>query len=125
MEAHALCLSRDGIVMAWNKSLCTLSTYNLNGILIATKQLPLSSSISCIEVSIDGNSAIVGLNPSLENEASDFSLDLTSKGYTDGESNEENTWDLPLPSICFFDLYTLKVKQNLELGEFKMKGLVL
>ncbi|CAA3000073.1 BEACH domain-containing C2 [Olea europaea subsp. europaea] len=117
VEAHALCLSRDGIVMAWNKSLCTLSTYNLNGILIATKQLPLSSSISCIEVSIDGNSAIVGLNPSLENEASDFSLDLTSKGYTDGESNEENTWDLPLPSICFFDLYTLKVFNVMNLGK--------
>ncbi|CAI9764807.1 unnamed protein product [Fraxinus pennsylvanica] len=117
VEAHAVCLSCDGILMAWNKSLRTLSTFTLNGNLVATKQLPLSSSISCIEVSIDGNSALVGLNQSLEIEATDFSRDLASKGYTDSESNEENTRDLPLPSICFFDLYTLKVFHILKLGK--------
>ncbi|KAL2492083.1 WD-40 repeat family protein/beige-related [Abeliophyllum distichum] len=117
VEAHAVCLSRDGIIMAWNKALRTLSTYTLNGTLVATKQLPLASSISCIEVSLDGNSALVGLNPSLENdEASNFSRHSTSKGYTDSESHGSRL-DLPLPSICFFDLYTLKVFHTMKLGE--------
>lgn len=94
--AQLVCLSSDGIVVTWNKDFCTLSTFTLNGTLISLKQLPLSSSISCIEVSVDGQSALVGLNPSSENDGV-------------SELNAENRLDLPLPSICLFDLYTLKV----------------
>ncbi|CAA3016145.1 BEACH domain-containing C2 [Olea europaea subsp. europaea] len=112
VEAHAVCLSHDGVLIAWNKSLRSLSTYTLNGTLVAMKQLPLASSISCIEVSVDGNSALVGLNPSLENDgASDF-----GHSTSNGESHEESALDLPLPSICFFDLYTLKVYHTMKLG---------
>lgn len=113
VEAHSVCLSSDGIIITWNKYLCNLSTFTLNGILIAEKWLPLSSSISCIEVSVDGRSALVGLNPSLENDGgSDYSQHLKSirLGSADYELNEGNRLDLPLPSICFFDLHTLKVQ---------------
>ncbi|KAK6144048.1 hypothetical protein DH2020_020868 [Rehmannia glutinosa] len=81
VEAHSLCLSCDGIIITWNKYLCTLSTFTLNGTLIAKKQLPLLSSVSCIEVSVDGCSALIGLNPSMENdEGSDYSQHLKSMG---------------------------------------------
>ncbi|KAL0397809.1 UNVERIFIED_CONTAM: BEACH domain-containing protein C2 [Sesamum calycinum] len=68
VEAHSVCLSSDGIIIIWNKYLCTLSTFTVNGTPISKNQLPLSSSVSCIEVSVDGHSALVGLNPSLEND---------------------------------------------------------
>lgn len=101
VEAHSVRLSSDGIILAWNKYSCALSTYTLNGDLIAMTQLPLSSSISCIEVSADGLSALVGLNPSSDNDG--------GSGGENTELNVGNHLDLPLPSVCFFDLYTLKV----------------
>ncbi|KAL7108777.1 hypothetical protein ACP275_06G135100 [Erythranthe tilingii] len=116
VEAHSLCLSPDGIIMTWNKYLSTLTTFTLNGTLIAKKQLPLSSSVSCIEVSADGCSALVGLNPSRE---SDRGSDLKFARYGDAECqvDEANRLDLPLPCICFFDLYTLKVLHTLKLAQ--------
>lgn len=115
VEAHSLCLSSDGIIMTWNKNLCTLSTFTLNGTLITKKQLPLLSSVSCIEVSVDGCSALVGLNPSAENDRlSDYyqHSNSTRSGTADSEVGEANRLELPLPSICFFDLYTLKVRKK-------------
>lgn len=104
IEAHSLCLSSDGIIITWNKNLCNISTYTLNGVLVAKNQLPVSSTVTCIEISIDGRSALVGLNPLLENDGgSEYSPRLT----TDRESTEGNRREQP--SICFFDLYTLKV----------------
>ncbi|KAH6830812.1 WD-40 repeat family protein / beige-like protein [Perilla frutescens var. hirtella] len=114
VEAHSLCLSSEGIIITWNKDLLNLSTFTLNGVLIAKKQLPPSSTISCIEVSIDGRSALVGLNPSLENDrGSEYSQNLNA----DHELIEGNRQELPLPSICFFDLYTLKIFHTLKLVE--------
>lgn len=104
IEAHSMCLSSDGIIITWNKNLYAISTYTLNGVLVATKQLPVSSTITCIEVSIDGRSALVGLNPSVEN---DGGSECSPKLSADHESSEGNRRELP--SICFFDLYTLKV----------------
>ncbi|KAK4487403.1 hypothetical protein RD792_005966 [Penstemon davidsonii] len=115
VEAHSVCLSSDGIVIVWNKYLCTLSTFTLNGTLIAKKRLPFPSSISCIEVSVDGLSALIGLNPSLENDgSSDYSQHLRSGNE---DNDEGNRLDLPLPSICFFDLYTLQVFHTMKLKE--------
>lgn len=102
VEAHSLCLSSDGIIITWNKDLCSLSTFTLNGVLVAKKQLPVSSTVSCIEVSIDGRSALVGLNRSLESDGG-------SEYSPYSNADHENSQELPLPSICFFDLYTLKV----------------
>ncbi|KAK6138324.1 hypothetical protein DH2020_027908 [Rehmannia glutinosa] len=120
VEAHSLCLSCDGIIITWNKYLCTLSTFTLNGTLIAKKQLPLLSSISCIEVSVDGCSALIGLNPSMENDVgSDYSQHLKSMGTgaADYEFDDGDRLDLPLPSICFFDLYSLKVFHMMKLAQ--------
>lgn len=119
VEAHSVCLSSDGIIIIWNKYLCTLNTFTVNGTPISKNQLPLSSSVSCIEVSVDGQSALVGLNPSLENDGgSDYSQHLKSvKSSSADELNEGNRLDLPLPSICFFDLYSLKVLHTMKLAE--------
>lgn len=105
IEAHSLCLSSDGIIITWNKSLCDLSTYTLNGVLIAKKELPMSM-VSCVEVSIDGRSALVGINPSLEN---DGGSEYNEQSNADHEPIEGIRREVAVPSICFFDLYTLQV----------------
>ncbi|XP_027159389.1 BEACH domain-containing protein C2 [Coffea eugenioides] len=121
VEAHAICLSSDGIILAWSKQLNALSTFSLNGTFIARSQLPSASSISCMEVSVDGHFALVGLNPSLDSDGVyDSSTNLKSKAGSESfdiGSNEENRLSIPLPSICFFDLHSLKVFHNMKLGE--------
>ncbi|XP_051143997.1 BEACH domain-containing protein C2-like isoform X2 [Andrographis paniculata] len=117
VEAHLLCLSSDGLIITWNKYLCMLRTYTLNGTLVSKKQLPVSSVISCIEISADGHSAVVGLNPSLENVVLENSHNLAQSESSDHESNAENMLNLLLPSICFFDVYSLKVFHTIELAE--------
>ncbi|GFP82298.1 beach domain-containing protein lvsc [Phtheirospermum japonicum] len=100
VEAHSLCLSSDGILITWNKYRCTLSTYTLNGTLVAMKRLPFSSGISCIEVSVDGCSALVGLNSSMENDG--------GSGTIDDEVNDENRLDLPV-------FHTLKLAEGQDI----------
>ncbi|GFY92428.1 WD-40 repeat family protein [Actinidia rufa] len=96
VEAHAVCLSSDGIIMAWNKSLHTLSTFTLNGTPTVKAQLPFSCSISCME------------------SAKSASGDDNAESY---EMNEDNRLEIPSPSIYFLDLHTLKVFHTLKLGE--------
>ncbi|XP_019161040.1 PREDICTED: BEACH domain-containing protein C2-like isoform X1 [Ipomoea nil] len=118
VEAHAVCLSSNGIILAWNRSLKTLSTFNLNGILIARTNLSISCTVGCMEVSADGQNALIGLNPSL-NDNDGFPDSIKSPKFaTPGiecfnddkhDTNEGNTLDISLPSICFIDLYSLKV----------------
>ncbi|KAK9274411.1 hypothetical protein L1049_019225 [Liquidambar formosana] len=125
VEAHAVCLSSEGVVMTWNKSLHTLTTFTLNGVPIVTAQLPFSGSISCMEVSVDGTSALIGINSSLENDGTcnnirdlklkrEGSEDLDPESFQTGQTNR---LDVPSPSICFLDLHTLKVFHTLKLGE--------
>lgn len=115
VEAHAICLSSDGVILAWNKQLNALSTFTLNGTYIARSQLPFSSSISCMEVSVDGHCALIGLNRSLDNDGVyDTSRNLRSKAGNESFDiglTEENRLSFPLPSICFFDLHSLKVRR--------------
>ncbi|XAR54112.1 hypothetical protein NMG60_11029121 [Bertholletia excelsa] len=106
VEAHAVCLSSNGIIMVWNRSLHTLTTFTLNGTLVAKAQLPLSSDISCMEVSADGNSALIGLNSSLEFD-----------GASDNSDNVEHRLELPSPSLCFLDMHTLQCFHALKLGQ--------
>lgn len=120
VEAHSVCISSDGIIIAWNRCLCTLRTFTPNGTLIAKRQLPLLSSVSCIEVSVDGHSALVGINPSLEYDGgTDYSqlMKLKESSGVDNELNKDDRVDVPFPSICFFDLYTLKVFHVMKLAE--------
>ncbi|CAA0830770.1 WD-40 repeat family protein / beige-related [Striga hermonthica] len=108
VEAHSLCLSSDGILVTWNKYLSTLSTFTLNGTLVARQWLPKSSSVSCIEVSLDGCSALVALNPSVDNEGGSEAAN---------DDNDGSRLDLILPCICFFDLYTLEVFHKIQLAK--------
>lgn len=101
VEAHGICLSSDGIIMAWNKSLHTLTTFTLNGTVIAKSQLPLSCRVSCMEVSVDGQSALIGLNLCSEYD-----------GACDNVLDEDNRLEIPSPSVCFLDLHTLQVWEN-------------
>lgn len=112
MEAHSLCLSSEGIIMVWNKYLHTLSSFTLNGTLITKKQLPPSSTIGCVEVSADGRSVMVGLNPSMENygdSSNRHGLKSVESKSSDHELKTEDRLSLPWPSIYFFDVYSLKV----------------
>ncbi|KAK4371939.1 hypothetical protein RND71_007323 [Anisodus tanguticus] len=124
VEAHSVCLSSDGIIMAWNKSHKTLSTFTLNGILIARTQFPLCSTISCMEVSVDGKNALLGVNPSAENDGTSDNKSMKWQkpglGDSDGELDENaegNRLDISVPSIYFIDMYTLKVFHIMKLGE--------
>lgn len=125
VEAHAICLSSDGIIMTWNKTSHNLSTFTLNGILISSAQIPFSSSISCMEISVNGESALIGINSYTENEAActnsgDLRFNKPENEDFDAESDEtrkNHRLDISSPSICFLNLYTLKVFHTLKLGE--------
>ena len=112
VEADSVCLSSQGVVMTWNKSQQTLSTFSLNGTPISRAQLPFSGSISCMEISVDGQSALMGLNSCLENDSGGLKLRKRGTEDLDLESDgtkKSNRLDIPSPSICFLDLHTLQV----------------
>ncbi|XP_057980626.1 BEACH domain-containing protein C2 isoform X2 [Malania oleifera] len=125
VEAHIVCLSPQGVVLTWNKSLHTISTFTLNGVMIATAQLPFASNISCMEVSLCGENALIGMVSCLETDrVPGNSQDLKLKKYGHenldpaiDETRENNRMDVPIPTICFLNLHTLKVFHTLKLGE--------
>ncbi|XVF22675.1 hypothetical protein REPUB_Repub12eG0191500 [Reevesia pubescens] len=125
VEADAVCLSSEGIILTWNQLQHTLSTFTLNGVSIAKAQLPSLGGVSCIEISVDGRSALIGMNSSLSNNGvcnNDRDLSLRKPVVDDfdlesEEINENNRLDISSPSICFLDLHTLKVFHVLQLGE--------
>ena len=116
VEAHAVCLSSEGIVMTWNESQHALSTFTLNGVLITRTHLSFSSSISCMEISVDGRSALIGIN-SVENSKAynnSWNVKLNEQVFDELDSESEETQEddrinAPSPSICFLDTHTLKV----------------
>ncbi|KAG5022001.1 hypothetical protein JHK85_018343 [Glycine max] len=75
---YTVCLSSDGVVMTWNESQRILSTFTLNGVLIAKTELTFSSSISCMEISVDGRSALIGINSQENGRAHNNSLNSQS-----------------------------------------------
>ncbi|KAK7390089.1 hypothetical protein VNO78_25388 [Psophocarpus tetragonolobus] len=122
--ADHVCLSSEGVIMTWNESKHILSTFTVNGVLIAKTELPFSSSISCMEISVDGRSALIGINsqengraynnswnsPSSKSVIEDFCSDSE-------ETHGSNKINAPSPSICFLDLHSLEVFHVLELRE--------
>ncbi|XP_074273089.1 BEACH domain-containing protein C2-like [Silene latifolia] len=122
VEAHALCLSSDGVIMAWNQSSHTLSTFTLNGISVAKVQIPLSGSIGCMEVSSDGQTALLGVNScpakevSLDNSRSwQAKQQVTELIPSRLDVEQYSRLNVSSPSICFIDLYTLKVLHSMKL----------
>ncbi|XP_010518173.1 PREDICTED: BEACH domain-containing protein C2-like [Camelina sativa] len=110
VTADSLCISSDGIIMAWMSLEGSISVFTINGVLIAKAKLPFSCSISCMEISMDGQNALIGMN-------SCSSMDLSSSNDTSKDGNEIERLDVPSPSICFLNLYTLKVFHVLKLGQ--------
>lgn len=108
VEADAICLSSEGVVLTWNNAQHTLNTFTLTGATVASVKLPLSCSISCMQISADGKSALIGTKSC---------SGTTGNWNSDDESGENNTLDIPSPSICFLDLYTLKIFHVLKLGK--------
>lgn len=100
--------------MTWNKLQHTLSTYTLNGVLIARAEFLLTGSIGCMEISMDGQNALIGVNSFSACDKANNSQFLNLKQTEDSdleseETQDSNKLDIPLPSICFLDLHTLKV----------------
>uniref|UniRef100_A0A0D9ZP04 BEACH domain-containing protein C2 n=1 Tax=Oryza glumipatula TaxID=40148 RepID=A0A0D9ZP04_9ORYZ len=122
-EAHAVCLSSQGVILVWNESKKRLSTFTVNGLPIATTVLsPFCGRVSCIEISTDGHFALMGTCSSSNYKCEDS----TETG--DHEPNEPNGKDgiskqaetrqsVHVPSVCFVDLHKLKVFHTMELGK--------
>ncbi|CAN6245453.1 unnamed protein product [Urochloa humidicola] len=123
-EAHSICLSSQGIVLIWNESEKRLSTFTVNGIPIAASILsPFSGRISCIEISADGQFAVIGTcsasncNHDGSNATEDdYELDKPSDDEDVEESNETRL-SVDAPSVCLLDLYKLEVIHTLKLGD--------
>jgi WD40 repeat protein len=111
-EAHAICLSSQGIILVWNGTKKTLSTFTVNGLPIANSVLlPFSGQVSCIEISTDGHFALFGTslfnNYKCDNSTETGDHELGPNGTDDVSKNSEQS--VHAPSICFVDLHTLKV----------------
>ncbi|CAH8356562.1 unnamed protein product [Eruca vesicaria subsp. sativa] len=104
VKAHALCVSSDGVIVVWSRSDNSITTFTINGALIAKAKLPSSCNISCMELSLDGQSAVISVNSFSDTAEQD-------------SSSGANEIDIPSPSICFLNLYTLKAFHVMKLGE--------
>lgn len=121
-EAHLIRLSSQGIVLIWNDTEKRLYTFTVNGIPIATSVLsPFSGRVSCIEISTDGQFALIGTClPSNCNHDGctatdeDYELDRPG-GCEDVPESIETKLSLPVPSICFIDLHKLEVNSKTKL----------
>ncbi|KAL6903365.1 hypothetical protein ACP4OV_004178 [Aristida adscensionis] len=123
-EAHAVCLSSQGVILVWNESKKTLSTFTVNGLPIATSVLlPFAAQVSCIETSIDGHFALIGT--SLFNNYKSYDSTDIGAHELDGPNGKDDVskdckqadteQSIHVPSICFVDLHKLKVFHTLKL----------
>ncbi|KQK00661.1 BEACH domain-containing protein C2 isoform X2 [Brachypodium distachyon] len=123
-EAHVICLSSQGIVLIWSESVRRLSTFTVNGIPMATSVLsPFSGHVSCIEVSTDGQFALIGirLSSNCDRDGCTANGEYYAFEKPDGEEDvpesNETTLSVHVPSICFIDLHKLEVIHMLKLGQ--------
>ncbi|CAM0903433.1 unnamed protein product [Alopecurus aequalis] len=122
-EAHVVSLSSQGIILVWSESKKILSSFTVNGLPIATSVLsPFSGRVSCIEISMDGQFALIGTCSSSNykcednTDSADHETDKPSgKDYISEQIETEQS--VHVPSICFVDLHKLKVLHTLELGK--------
>lgn len=116
--ADAVRLSSQGVVLIWNQLEKTLSTFSVNGIPIATRMLsPFPGRISCIEICADGEYALLGTCSSIDDnlKVAISTEDCESRvEQPDAEKHGSHSYEasesVPVPSICFVDVHTLKVK---------------
>lgn len=118
--AHAICLSPQGVILIWNKVDKKISTFTINGVPIASTILsPFSGKISCIEISVDGENALIGTShivddPKDSDQPDSCEIGKNNPGIGDDEAHlagtNENRQTIQVPSICFLNIHTLKVK---------------
>jgi WD40 repeat protein len=110
-EAHAVSLSSQGIILVWNESKKTLSTFTVNGLPIATSVLlPFSGQISCIEISREGNFALIGTSMFHKMDgSSEFGAPYGKDDVSKDSEIFEAEQRVHVPSICFVDLHKLQV----------------
>ncbi|QHO54551.1 BEACH domain-containing protein [Arachis hypogaea] len=121
VEAHSVCLSSEGVVMTWNESQHTLCTFTINGVMIAKTELSFYKGVTCMEISVDGRNALLGISSAENSKPQDNSW-WNKTGITDPDSppketHEADRIDVPSPSICFLDLHTLEVIHVMKLAE--------
>ncbi|CAH8343338.1 unnamed protein product [Eruca vesicaria subsp. sativa] len=107
VKAHVLCISSAGVIVVWSRSESTISSFTINGVLISKAKLTSSCTISCMELSMDSQNVVIGVN----------SLSYTGEEDSSCGANTINILDVPSPSICFLNLYTLKVFHVMKLGK--------
>ncbi|PKA52158.1 hypothetical protein AXF42_Ash014095 [Apostasia shenzhenica] len=128
LVAHALCLSSLGVVLIWNEVMKKLYTFSVNGVPIATATLSsFSGQVSCMEVSIDGKNILIGSSNSKDvkvkregifEESLSVSENLSMQDFKSSTTIlAENRLSIPVPSITFLNLHSLKVFHTLELSE--------
>lgn len=124
-EAHVIRLSSQGIILIWNETNKTLSTFTVNGLHIATSVLlPFSGQVSCIEISTDGHFALIGTSL-INNYKCDISTEIGDQelgpngkdDISEVSEQSETEQSVHVPSICFVDLHTLKVFHRLKLAK--------
>ncbi|XP_078427501.1 WD-40 repeat family protein / beige-like protein [Wolffia australiana] len=103
-HVHSLSLSSKGILLVWNSIDQTVSTFTVNGLPVATALLaPLKGNISCISISADGENAILGTSS------------LLSRIPASQAAKVGEVQPIPVPSVVFINLHTLKVFHTVEL----------
>lgn len=113
VEADSVCLSSQGLVIVYSKSDRMISTFTINGILVSSALIstfPFPGSISCISVSADGEYALIGTSSSANQQ--NYKTDFQS-GYSSAVEKPKKRIATPVPSICFLNLHTLEVQENI------------
>lgn len=120
VDAHLVCLSSGGVIMTWNKLDQRLCTFTVNGLPIASTNLSFPGTISCMDISVDGESALIGTssfsgNGGTYENGGDLGLNRHNVDVlgreTDGNTAQERV-ELSAPSVAFLDVHTLKVIDN-------------
>ncbi|VVB06449.1 unnamed protein product [Arabis nemorensis] len=117
VKAHALCVSSDGVIGVWSKSENSISAFTINGVLISKAKLPSSCTISCMELSMDGQNVAIGVNSFSDIDGSRSFNNPTDDEDSSSGANKIDRLNISSPSICFLKLYTLQVFHVLKLGE--------
>ncbi|CAH2051768.1 unnamed protein product [Thlaspi arvense] len=110
VKAHALCISSNGVIVVWSRSENSISTFTINGVLVSKAKLHSSCTVSCMELSMDGQNVVIGVNSS--SDIGDEEDSSSSYG-----ADEIDRLEITSPSICFLNLHTLKMFHVMKLGE--------
>ncbi|PKA58028.1 Guanine nucleotide-binding protein subunit beta-like protein [Apostasia shenzhenica] len=114
-RADAVWLTSNGVIMTWNKLERMITTLTINGISVASVILsPFFGNISCMAISADGESAVIGtsLKPNQENGQLNF-----HSANTLATVEPSNGTTIPVPSVCFLNLHTLEIFHTMKLAE--------